>query len=143
MCQYRSGVVVFNSSDGTASLKMLPGEDSHAKIRKHYHIRDDDGPGATRQTPVEYQPTKDLLDLDSYELMWDAGRPEWWTDEHTEQTVRQFRADLAPIIAARKWEWLGDLRLNDLTALPEGVTLRAKNVYYAREWHGAINQGRR
>ena len=160
MCHFRSGVGVLNMSDNMLSVKFLDGEDSHTKIRSTYYIRDDDGAGATRQTPLEYKPAKDLLDLESYELTFDAGRPDWWTEEHTEQAIRQFRADITPVIAARKWDWGGYLDLGSLTSLPEGVTLsaggylclrsltslpegvkvKAGDVYYDGQWHGKIER---
>lgn len=48
MCQHRSGVVVYDASTGGVKLYTLSGEDSHEKIRQHYKIRDDGGPGASR-----------------------------------------------------------------------------------------------
>ncbi len=124
MCQFRSAVAVYNSTDDTVTLRFLAGQDSHTRIREQNGIRDDGSPGASRQTSLEYVPT-DLLNLDSYQLQFDAERPDWWTEEHTVQAVRQFQADITPQIAARRWEWGGDLDLRSLTALPEGVTLSA------------------
>ena len=125
MCRFRSGVAVYNATDGSVKLYTLPGEDSHTKIREHYHIRDNGGPAASRQCPVEYVPHSALDHWASYEFCFDAFRPDWWTQEHTDSVIRQFQADIHRLLKRKKWNWGGDLYLDSLTSLPEGVALSA------------------
>ena len=122
MCQTRSGVAV-KISESEIRIYMSD-DDSHNTIREEHHLRDDDGPLASRQTPVEFVPATDLLDLDTWEFVFDDSHPDWWTDSMTEQAVRQFKADLSPKIEHLKdtGVWDGCLVLHG-KKLPAGTEL--------------------
>ena len=126
MCKFRSAVAI---KDGdTVKLMMLPGEDSHEKIRTHYNIRDGEGASASRQTPVEYYPTRTLKSWDGWILEFDADRPDWWTDAMTESATHQFQSDITPIIASGFDGWTGYLDLRSVTSI-DGVTFGAIGGY--------------
>ena len=120
MCQTRSGVAVYMGEDSVRLC--LCDTDSHSEIRSHHNIRDDGGAG-DRQTPLEYVPGADFCDLETWELIFDAGRPEWWTEAMTSSVIRDFRADLRPkiekLLATGVWD--GDLSLN-CKLLPSGLS---------------------
>ena len=119
MCQTRSGVAVYMGEDSVRLC--LCDTDSHSEIRRHHNIRDDGGAG-DRQTPLEYVPGADFCDLETWELIFDAGRPEWWTEAMTSSVIRDFRADLRPKVAKlATGVWDGDLSLN-CKLLPSGLS---------------------
>lgn len=126
MCKFRSAEACYNFDTGGVELKFLPNDDSHTAIRKANNVAEDDGsPMQSRHTPLEYVPHGALDDFGTYELVFDAGRPDWWTDEHTSQATRAFRANITAILAAGALIWEGNLNLGNLTSLPAGVTLEA------------------
>jgi hypothetical protein len=126
MCQTKSGVAIY-LNDAEVEVKTLRGEDSHTKIREAFKIRDDDGPGAGRQVPVEYVPG-DGADIrkpgPGWKFLIDCDRPEWWTDAHTESAISQLSAAWIAEWDGNKLIY-GGLDLRSLTAIPEGVTLSA------------------
>lgn len=63
--------------------------DSHSEIRKEFNVRDDDGVGATRQTPCELIIGGNMLSIEDTEFVFDDTRPEWWTDDMTEIVIRK------------------------------------------------------
>jgi len=141
MCRFRSAVAILNVSDQTVSLKMLPKEDSRQKIRTKFRIRDDGTPAASRQTSLEYVPQKTLSNFASYKLVFDAGQPDWWTQEHTESAVRQFQDDIRRILAdPNGLHWYGNLYLRSLTTLPKDAKITAGNVYFKQTWHGPMGR---
>ena len=140
MCRFRSAVAVYQSESEVA-LKLLPGEDSHTKIREAFNIRDGLGAAASRQTPVEFVPFGALDDLDAYEFIFDAGKPNWWTDAHTDSAVQQFRREVRGLLAEKTIEYDDDLYLNSVTTLPEGVSLEAGGEVYLAE-HGWVTAAR-
>ena len=123
MCQFISGIAVKNGE--AVTIYTLPREDSHTAIRAHFDIRDDGGPGASRQTPVELVPVRGFERVEEYDFIFDDGRPDWWTDEMTETAKRElFRA------ARARWDGKSlamgrDVYLGRLTSLAEGVSLKA------------------
>ena len=122
MCQFKSGIAVKISEDDV-KIFTLKGEDSHTEIRKEYNIRDGVGAGSTRQTPVELIPVRGLLKKEDYKFVFDAYRPDWWTDNMTVSATNQlFSAVLAEIVNNTiKYE--GSLDLRSLTTLPKGITI--------------------
>ncbi|MBN2591599.1 MAG: hypothetical protein JXA96_17165 [Sedimentisphaerales bacterium] len=156
MCQFRSADVVYNSSNQSITVYILPNSDSHTAIKMKYNIRDDGF--LAKHCPIEYVPTKALDDFDSYDFIFGAGKPDWWLDEHETQVKRELQANIKSLLSENKLEWDGDLRLDSLTSLPEGVTLtagrylfldsltslpaggtiKAQDIYYAGRWHGPI-----
>lgn len=156
MCRYRSGEALY--INGVVDVRTLQGDDNHTDIRREFAIRD--GVGHDRHAPFEFQPTTGLDDYASYELTWDAGRPDWATPD-IEQRVRDLMTAVVRSDDLADWHgnlWLlsltslpegvtlsagGDLNLDSLTSLPEGAQLSAANVYYAGAWHGAIKPARK
>jgi hypothetical protein len=112
MCQHRSGIAIF--ADGRVTLKTLPSEDSHEKIRKHFSIRDGAGAAATRQTPVEYVPSGDLGDRDKWKLVYDS--------------VTALPKGFAPKVG-------GGLDLSSVTALPKGFAPKCNQYHALGAWH--------
>ncbi|MDD5353060.1 MAG: hypothetical protein PHS93_07875, partial [Candidatus Omnitrophica bacterium] len=130
MCHYRSGEPVF-IDETSISLKTLPHNDCHTTIRKKHNIGEDDGsPFHSKHTPVEYVPGEgaDLRNPGGkgWELIFDDIKPEWWTDAHTKDTIRQFCDVIRGDWNGDKLEYPGsDLDLSSLTTIPAGVTLSA------------------
>ena len=124
MCRYRSSIAV-RVDDSTVRLLFVDGNDSHEEIRRQHHISDGGGLLDRYQTPLEWSPAHDLLDLDSYRLTFDAGKPNWWTEAHTESALGQYRAEATPRLESLRWEWRGSLDLSGLTSLPESASLTA------------------
>lgn len=112
MGKFRSGIgVIDNLMDGGGvTLGMLPDHDSHPAIREALGIRNNDNDLLDRhQTPLEYVPRGALDDFSKYALVFDAGRPDWWTEAHTASAVRQFRDDIEPRIRSGRLEQQGHL----------------------------------
>jgi len=129
MCQFKSGVAVKISEDDV-KVFTLKGEDGHTEIRKEYNIRDGMGAGSTRQTPVELIPIRGLLKKEDYNFIFDADRPDWWTDNMTVSATNQlFSAVLAEIVN-NTIKYKGYLDLDSLTTLPKGITLEVGNSIY-------------
>jgi len=125
MCQTISGIAV--KTGDTVMVYMSKKSDSHSDIRQEYKIRDDNSPIAGRQTPVELIPVTSLTDIDGMKFKFDDVKPDWWTDDMTEEAIRQLYQALN-----RRWDksktvfsFPGDLDLGNLVSIPEGVTLKA------------------
>jgi len=132
MCKAKSGVAIY-LNDAEVEVKTLRGEDSHTKIREKFKIRDDNGPGAGRQVPVEYTPG-DGADIrkpgPGWEFKIDCDKPEWWTDAHTESAISQLSAAWLAEWDKNKLIYPagGNLDLRSLTAIPEGVDVKAETT---------------
>ena len=133
MCQTISGIAV--KSGDTVKVYTSSKSDSHTDIREEFHIRDDNSPIANNQTPVELIPKTSLTEIGGMNFIFDAGRPDWWTDDMTEEATRQLYHDLM-----RRWNnertvfsFEGDLDLRSLKSIPEGVTLEAGGNLYLRD----------
>ena len=127
MCQAISGVAVL--ANETITVYTSDKTDSHTEIREEFNIRDDYGPGATRQTPIELIPISGLTDISGMEFRFDDCRPGWWTDAMTDEAIRQ-------LFQAWRSRWNGNvlcfpstLQLNSVTVIPEGTTFKAHNLY--------------
>jgi len=129
MCQFKSGIAVKISED-EVKIYTLKGEDSHTKIRKEYNIRDGIGAGASRQTPVELVPVRGLLKKEDYDFVFDAGKPDWWTDNMTVSAKAQLFSAIKAEIINNKIKYKGSLNLSRLTSLPKGITLKAGRYIY-------------
>ena len=94
MCNYKSGVGV-RVDEVTVSAKTLAyngkrDENSHTVIRKEHGIGEDTGGMAGRyHTPLELKPVRGWSNLEDFDLVFDAGKPDWWTDGMTEQAREQ------------------------------------------------------
>ena len=125
MCQFESAICVYVNND----LKVYTSRKScsHSDIRKEFNLRDGGGLLDRYQTPVEYAPVDSLYG--EWEFRFDAGRPEWWEDWMTEKAKRVlYKSGLAKLESFE-----GDLYLNTLTTLPEGVTLSpGGNLYLSK-----------
>ena len=126
MCQMISGIAVLTDGD---KIKVYTSEtsDSHSDIREEFGIRDDNSPIADRQTPVELIPVESLTDVNGMEFRFDAGKPNWWTDDMTDETVRQLYRALK-----NRWnkdrtvfEFAGHINLNNLRTIPAGITMKS------------------
>ncbi len=128
MCRYKSGEAVY-VDENTVRVYTLKWNDRHIVIRAKNGIPENTcGVFDNRHTPVELIPAGDV-DLrhpnDSWQLVFDAGKPEWWTEAHTHEARRQ----LADAVAA-DWEgnhydgWL-NLSYTPITSLtiPAGVSI--------------------
>jgi hypothetical protein len=130
MCKFISGVAVL--ADGQLKVYTLRDTDSHVEIYRHHKIRDDGSPGATRQTPVELIPVKSLERVEDMEFMFDDQRPDWWTDEHTEQAKAQLFSAMRERWDGDTLRFKGDLYLSFLTSLPANAKLSAGGDLYLR-----------
>ena len=131
MCQMISGIAVLTDGD---KIKVYTSEtsDSHSNIREEFGIRDDNSPIADRQTPVELIPVESLTDVNGMEVRFDAGKPNWWTDDMTDETVRQLYRALK-----NRWnkdrtvfEFAGHINLNNLRTIPAGITMKSGGGIY-------------
>jgi len=125
MCKAISGIAVYDGE--SVKVYTLPDSDSHSDIREKHHIRDDSLTGiASRQTPVELVPIKDLFDVKGMDFRFDDSCPYWWTDDDmTDEAIRQLHAAWMSRWDGKCLHFEGDLYLGSLTSLPEGVTLTA------------------
>ena len=88
MCQWKSGIAV-RVSETDIEVRTLLGKDSHSEIRASHNIPEDNGGMVGRgQTPIEFIPARGFKEQD-FDLVFDAGKPEWWTDGMTEQAKSQ------------------------------------------------------
>jgi len=123
MCMFISGIAV-KTEDGV-KVYMLDNEDSHTKVREKYNIRDDDRPGSSRQTPVEFVPVRGLEKPEDYDFRFDAEKPNWWTDDMTEAASRDMFTEAKRRMKGGKIRYDGYLFLSSLTSIPKGVKLSA------------------
>ena len=109
MCLHKAGIAV-RVDDETVRLYFLEKDDSHQKIRDHYKLSDS-GALSMYQTPVEFVPVRGCEKIDQYDFVFDASRPDWWTDGMTEQCKHELFAasqkDLSGV-------WVNPLRLDRL-----------------------------
>ncbi len=129
MCKFKSGEGVF--VDGMVEIKTVVGEDSHIAIRETHGIREDHrGLGARYHTPLEFIPVRGLLTREDYDLVFDAGKPEWWTDELTQSAKRQFWHAVLRELRGCELKPGRDLNLGSLTSLPERCELKPGGNLY-------------
>ena len=124
MCRFRAARGIKSGDD--VRLVFVADSDRHTDNP----VPDGDNPAAQYQTPLEDVPHGALDDFSAYELVFDAGRPNWWTDDMTASAKRQFEAEIRRELATGEIIRKGDLDLSSLTAPPEGVTLRAGAYLY-------------
>jgi hypothetical protein len=131
MCRFRSAEAI-KTSESTVELKFVAGNDSHEVIKEEHHICDGVGAAARLHTPLEAIPGPGgLMDLNGYQLVFDAGRPDWWTDEMTESALRQFRDEIGRLLAGGPTlQWGGNLDLGRVTSLPASAKLSAGGNLY-------------
>ena len=127
MCRFKSGEAVLRSD--RLDILTVPGEDSHTSIREYHKVPEANGGMADKyHTPMEFVPVRGLFVEADYDLIFDAGKPEWWMDDMVPEARRQFWAAVSGEIDGKSlvrdsagWS----LYLSSLTSLPEGVTLSA------------------
>ena len=122
MCQFKSGIAV-RISESEVEVRTSPLEDSHTKIREKFLIREDNFCLSRYNTPVELLPTKlDFEDQSCWELVFDAGQPDWWTegmhDQCVDQLLKAAKEDFDALMSGKKYP--GSLDLNRLTSIPSG-----------------------
>ena len=113
MCRTRSGEAV-KQTRNRVKLFLSQTTDSHSEIRVEFGLNDDHLFDGRNRCPVEFVPTTDLFDLDTWKFRFDEHRPDWWTDGMTDQCVRSFRDDLRPKLDAAEasGQWAGNLDLS-------------------------------
>ena len=128
MCKTISGIALLTGD--TIVVRTHPdGLENHSDIREYHNIRDDNSPIANRQTPIEYNPGSTLDSCSDWELVFDDERPDWWTDDMTEEAERQLWR-----IYRSRWDgstYNGNLNLRGctgLTSLPENMTCGNLNL---------------
>ena len=122
MCQFKSGIAI-QVSESEVSVRVLPLNESHANIRKKDNINEDNLGLSRYSTPVELIPTRlDFEDRSCWELVFDAGKPDWWVDCMDEQCIDQLlkaaKSDFEAVMSGEKYEKALDLR--SLTSIPDG-----------------------
>ena len=130
MCRSISGEAVLKDGE---RIKVYTSKvtDSHTEIRAEYNIREDDcGPAGARHTPVELVPMSSLTDVKGMEFRFDDMRPDWWTDDMTESAIRQLYQAMKKRWKGKVLKLGGNLNLESLTSLPEGVTVSARRIYF-------------
>ena len=90
---------------------------------KKFNISEDNLGLSRYNTPVELIPTKlDFEDKSCWELVFDAGQPDWWEDGMTEkatiQLLKAAKEDFDALMSGK--EYLGSFDLNRLTSIPNG-----------------------
>ena len=123
MCKCISGIAV--KSGDSVKVYTSSKSDSHSDIRDEFNIRDDNSPVADRQTPVELIPVTSLTDVSGMEFMFDDERPDWWTDNMTDDATRQLYRALKMRWDGNVFSFDGHIVLNSLASIPEGVTITA------------------
>jgi hypothetical protein len=122
MCKFKSGIAV-RINESEVSVMVLDGLDNHSSIREKCNIKEADLGLSRYSIPVELIPTKlDFDDRSCWEFVFDADKPDWWTDGMTEQCFDQLltaaKADFEAMMNGQKRE--RDLNLSNLTSIPEG-----------------------
>ena len=154
MCQFKSGIAI-QVSESEVDVRVLPLNDSHTYIREKHHISEDNLGLSRYSTPVELIPTRlDFEDRSCWELVFDAGKPDWWVDCMTDQCIDQLlkaaKSDIEAVIGGQTYEkglYLesltsipdgfnptvgGDLYLDNLTSIPDGVSKNVKGKVYLK-----------
>ena len=121
MCKCKSGIAV-RLDETTIRVYQLDGEDSHNTIRQMHGLTDSAFPLGRYQTPIELVPVRGLA-IGDCDFVFDAGRPDWWTDDMTRQATTSLYPDIARLATGEPYG--GDLYLHNLTSLPEGASLSA------------------
>ena len=122
MCQFKSGIAV-RISESEVEVRTSPFEDSHFVIRKKFNISEDNLGLSRYSTPVELIPTKlDFEDKSCWELVFDAGQPDWWEDGMHDQCIDQLlkaaKEDFDALMSGK--EYPGSLDLDSLKSIPSG-----------------------
>ena len=123
MCQAISGIAV--KSGRTVVVYTSAKTDSHTEIREEHNIRDDDGPVAQYQTPIELIPVTDLFDINGMEFRFDAWRPDWWTGSMTRAATKQLHRSWMARWDGMTLKMESDVYLGSLKEIPAGVTIEA------------------
>ena len=89
--------------------------DSHLDAREQNGLRDDGRIGTSRPTRLEYIPHTAMDDFTTYQLVLDAGHPDWWTDAHARDATHQFQRHIHGLLERRELVWHGDCYLDSLT----------------------------
>jgi hypothetical protein len=120
VCRFRSAEAIFQPDSNGVKLVFTKGEDSHTKNRANNGITEVTDEYTQKHTPLEYIPTTSLKDFSTYRFVFDAGRPDWWTDEMTDSAIRQFQEEIGRCDYA---DWGGNLDLGNLTTLDQPLTV--------------------
>ena len=126
MCNWKSGIVV-RVSEAECEVYTLSGQDSHTEIRKQHGISEDNGALSRAQTPVEFQPARGCEKLNQFDLVYDAGKPDWVTPEMEERIkAKMFEATQADL---QLTVWLGSLSVSGTFTAPKLTKAGNVSVY--------------
>ena len=123
MCQHISLKVV--STDDDIQVLGLLNEDSHTKIHAEFKIADNFQ--NNEHSSIEVVPTTDLINTDTWEIIFDTPKPNWW-NSMVEEKVREKVKELHSHYwnpKTKTYTFKGYLYLRSLTSIPEGVTLNS------------------
>jgi hypothetical protein len=129
MCNWKSGELV-KTGENECDVLTLEGEDSHTKIREHYKIPEATGTGMAdnMHTSIEFVPVRGCKNMEDFDLIYDAGKPEWVTPEMEDRArVKMFEAvkrDLKLTV------WLGDLSVSGTATLPKLTSVKGDLTVY-------------
>ena len=90
MCYHKAGELEL--VDGRAIARMLDGDDRHTEIRAAHKIPEAGSAGdllARLHTPVEFRPVRGCEQIEDFDLVWDADRPDWVTYEMSADICKQ------------------------------------------------------
>ena len=87
MCNFCSAIAVLN---GDEVRLHFGSSDSHTTIREENNLPEENFANLVKQTPLEFTPMSCLRDYNSYKLVFDAYKPEWWKDYFTDSVKRKF-----------------------------------------------------
>jgi hypothetical protein len=129
MCNWKSGELV-KTGEHECDVLTLEGEDSHTKIRAHYKIPEATGTGMAdnMHTSIEFVPVRGCKNMEDFDLIYDAGKPEWVTPDMEDRArVKMFEAvkrDLKLTV------WLGDLTVSGTATLPKLTSVKGYLYVY-------------
>jgi hypothetical protein len=119
MCRHKSGYAV-RVDEATIRIYELERNDSHSEIIKAFKL-DNISSFAKFGTPLECIPVRGIETIDQYDLVFDAGRPDWWTDGMSEYAKEVLiKASVRDLTSTGTW--LVSLDLSAVTDL-KGVKL--------------------
>jgi len=102
---------------------------------KKFNISEDNLGLSRYNTPVELIPTKlDFEDKSCWELVFDAGQPDWWEDGMTEkatiQLLKAAKEDFDAFMSGK--EYPGSIDLSELTSIPSDFNPTVGGGLYLR-----------
>ena len=136
MCLHKA-IIAVRVDESSIKIYSLPKNDKHEDIRAHYKLNDSSAL-SRYQTPLEVRPVRGAEKLSDYDLVFDAGSPDWWTEAMSEEALlagyklsqdelegvwtNELRLDfLKNRKGLERLTQTGNLDLSSLTALDKGA----------------------